>query len=71
MRRIALVSLLCLAVAGTARGEDGRTPLHKAAFAGDIAAIKALLADGANVNAKNEDGWTPLHDAAFAGDVRE
>jgi len=56
-------------VAGTARGEDGGTPLHKAAFAGDIAAIKALLAGGANVNAKNEDGWTPLHDAAFAGDV--
>ena len=99
MRRIALVSLLCLAVAGTAKGEDGdggsgagapdtddgaprapveevdyvlepvdfdpfadEPPLHKAAQAGDIAAIEALLAGGADVNARDEDGVgvTPL-----------
>ena len=51
MRRMALVSLLCLAVAGTARGEDGRTPLHEAALVGDVAAIKALLDAGADVDA--------------------
>ena len=68
MRPIALVSLLCLAVVGTAKGEDGMTPLHHAAQAGDIAAIEALLAGGANVNAKAEYyGATPLHDAAAHG----
>ena len=64
MRRIALVSLVCLAVAGTARGEVGMTPLHLAALKGHPAAIKALLAGGANVN---EGGVTPLHLAAVAG----
>ena len=67
MRRIAFVSLLCLAVMGTAKGEDGMMPLHDAALAGDVAAIEALLAGGANVNAKDEDGFTPLHSAALAG----
>ena len=66
MRRIALVSLLCLAVAGTARGEGG-SPLHDAALAGDVAAIEALLAGGADINAKNGYGATPLHDAASRG----
>ena len=54
LRRIALVSLLCLAVAGIAKGEDGMTPLHKAALAGDVATIKALLAGGADINTKTE-----------------
>ena len=49
MRRIALVSLLCLAAAGTAKSDDGITPLHKAALAGDVAAIEALLTGGSNV----------------------
>ena len=61
MRRIALVSLLCLAVAGTARGEGGWTPLHKAAFAGTVPLIESLLADGASVNTKAENDTTPLH----------
>ena len=56
MCRIALVSLLCLAVMGTAKGEDGMMPLHDAALAGDVAAIEALLAGGANIHAKTEDG---------------
>ena len=67
MRRIALVSLLCLAVAGTARGEGGWTPLHDAVLDGDVAAIKALLDAGAAVNAKAEEDLTPLHSAAFTG----
>lgn len=67
MRRIALVSLLCLAVAGTARGEGGWTPLHDAALDDDVAAIKALLDAGADVDAKAEEDLTPLHSAAFAG----
>ena len=68
MRRIALVSLLCLAVAGTAKGEGGWTPLHEAALAGDVAAIEALLDAGTDVDAKaGEEDLTPLHSAAFAG----
>ena len=60
MRRIALVSLLCLAVAGTAKGEDSVTPLHEAALVGHPAAIEALLAGGADINAKavSEDRYT-------------
>ena len=58
-RAMALVSLLCLAVAGTAKGEDGMTPLHKAAPAGDVVGIEAPLAIGADVNAKTKDGSTP------------
>jgi len=54
-------------VAGTARGEGGWTPLHDAALDGDVAAIEALLAGGANIHAKTEDGSTPLHTAAFYG----
>ena len=67
MRRIALVSFLCLAVAGTARGEGGSTPVHDAALVGDVAAIKALLDAGADVDAKAEEDLTLLHSAAFAG----
>ena len=64
MRQMALVSLLCLAVAGTAKGEGGWTPLHDAALVGDVAAIEVLLAAGANINAKAENDITPLHVAA-------
>ena len=58
MRRMALVSLLCL---GTF---DALTPLHAAAFAGMVPLIEQLLADGAAVNAKAENEVTPLHVAA-------
>lgn len=64
MRRITLVSLICLAVAGTAKAEN--TPLHDAARDGNVAAIKALLAAGANINAKVKDGRTPLN-ASYEG----
>jgi ankyrin repeat protein len=39
--------------------------IHKAAYDGNIEAVKQHLAAGTDVNAKNNDGWTPLH---FAGD---
>lgn len=49
--------------------KDGITPLHLAAAYGRIAAIKALIAHGAEVNARSRDLWggtrdhTPLEEA--------
>ena len=39
----------------------GLSPLHDAAMHGDLATVKRLLANGADVNVKNEYGYTPLH----------
>ena len=43
------------------------TPLHVASREGSAAALKALLAAGANVSAASTNGVTPLHEAAVAG----
>ncbi|MGO8744852.1 MAG: ankyrin repeat domain-containing protein [Thermoguttaceae bacterium] len=42
----------------------GRTLLHYAAFEGDIARVRELLAAGADPSSADDDGWTPLHFAA-------
>ena len=39
--------------------------IHKAAFDGNIEAVKQHIAAGTDVNAKDEKGATPLHGAAF------
>ena len=44
--------------------------LCRAANKGDIKAVKALLAAGANVNAKTKGGWTPLQMAAWEGHTK-
>ena len=49
----------------TAKAPD--ISIHKAAFEGDIEAVKQHLAAGADVNAKDEDGYTPLNFAAQQG----
>jgi len=51
--------------------EYGRTPLHYAALDRDLAAVKQLLAAGADPATPDDDGWTPLHFAAqeYAPDV--
>jgi ankyrin repeat protein len=53
----------------TAVDADGTTPLHWAARAGDLVAVKTLLRDGANANATNRYGVTPLALAAERGDA--
>jgi len=45
------------------------SPLHRAAFRGDIDRAQKLLAAGADVNLHSVSayGWTPLHEAVFVG----
>lgn len=45
----------------------GITPLHRAAFTGDIKQIQALIKAKINVDAQDLYGLTPLHDAAMQG----
>ena len=52
-----------------ARGEDGWTPLHLAAFQGRTKKVKSLVFAGADVNARSEYDRTPLHLAAHEGRV--
>lgn len=48
------------------RANNGNTALMMAAYKGNIAAVQALLDQGARVN---QAGWTPLHYAAAGGDA--
>ncbi len=50
--------------------DDGETPMHLAAAAGDYSALQALLAAGADVNPRNFAGQTPL-DAALSANQQE
>ena len=43
-----------------AANATGGTPLHTAAFTGDVAMVQMLLAAGGNANIKNDKGLTPL-----------
>jgi cytohesin len=50
-----------------ARDRPGNTPLHDAAVAGQLDAVKLLLAAGATIDAQDDRGRTPLHEAARKG----
>jgi ankyrin repeat protein len=47
--------------------EEMETPLHVAAFEGDVKIVQALLSYGANFAAPTVDGKTPLMNAAQSG----
>ncbi|HTP38749.1 MAG TPA: ankyrin repeat domain-containing protein, partial [Steroidobacteraceae bacterium] len=71
-----LLACLVLAVAlpGAARGAepaspDGTTALQQAVYAGDVAAVRRLLHDGADPRATNLFGATPMMLAATRGDT--
>lgn len=51
----------------TAVDRDGTTPLHKAVLAGDLADVKRLLADGADVRARTRYGVAPIAMAVTRG----
>jgi ankyrin repeat protein len=68
----ALVSLLALSAVLAAAGDDaaepdGTTPLHRAAYAGDVQQVRVLLQKGARPDAANRYGLTPLALAAGGG----
>ena len=46
---------------------SGMTPLHQAALDGNLAAVRLLIRNGADVNRIDEDSWTPLHAACAEG----
>ncbi|SVD10770.1 uncharacterized protein METZ01_LOCUS363624 [marine metagenome] len=58
---------LGLALAGCG-GEKGE--IHAAAFDGDLAKVKRLVAGGADINERDKKKVTPLHLAAFQGNTR-
>ena len=64
-RLVAVAALIGALGAATPRVAD--SPVADAAMDGDIAAVRALLAGGADVNAAQGDGMTALHWAAEHG----
>ena len=49
------------------RGHEDHSPLHSAAFNGDLGMVQVLLDYGADVNARCECGYTPLNYYAVSG----
>jgi ankyrin repeat protein len=53
----------------TKEGDDGMTALFKAALAGHLQALQALIDAGADVDKGNKWGHTPLINAAYKGNL--
>ena len=61
-------TVLCLSVAGAAAAAEA-PPLVDAARDGDTVAVRALLAQGADVDAAEGDGTSALHWASYRDDI--
>jgi cytohesin len=67
-----LINIMLLAAATgdvdlDGRDVDGRTPLHQAAYSGDVPCVKILVDRGADINGADDRGTRPLHVAARLG----
>jgi ankyrin repeat protein len=69
LRSIGTMALVSLAAAGTVFAAVDVPPLVAAAKTGNVAQVRALIAEGADPNAAEPDGTTPLHWAAHLQDV--
>ena len=58
-----LITIAAVVLMGCGPSAD----IHQAAEAGNIKAVKQLVAAGVDVNAQDEDRWTPLYTAAREG----
>jgi ankyrin repeat protein len=61
------VSLVMMAISGSAASGDQDKALMEAASQNDLLQARDLLIKGANVNARSEQGWTALMQAAASG----
>jgi ankyrin repeat protein len=68
-RRISTVLALTGVLVGASFGPRPEDPVVAAARQGDLAALRALIAKGAEVNQSQGDGMTALHWAAMRNDV--
>jgi ankyrin repeat protein len=63
------LALITGGVAPGAKGNEGNTPLHRAAFQGSANAIVELINRKVDVEALNDKGWTPLFVAVARGQL--
>ena len=52
------------------RNNKNATPLHIAAFAGNVSAVRLLVQNGADIDTTAFGGWNALHYAAFGGQLQ-
>ncbi len=64
-----LLGLVAIVLTATLSASSFETPVADAAMRGDGAAVKALIAGGADVNAAQGDGMTALHWTSLNGDA--
>jgi ankyrin repeat protein len=69
MRRLALICFVAIGLAGITARLTATSPIADAAMRGDAAAVRTLVAQGADVNAPQGDGMTALHWTALNGDL--
>jgi len=67
--RINIAELLVIKYGAEVNCSDkyGRTPLHCAAFNGELNIVNFLLENGADINILDHDGYTPIHKAVWRG----